>query len=80
MASKLTAFPFFLVMGSSLNEGMRISWQVILLKSVKFDVKPNYKSLKSQDSAKYNRKGTKQTKKNNKRDIFYFFVISVPSR
>ena len=51
MASKLTAFPFLLVMGSSLNEGMRISWQVIMLKSVKFDVKPNYKTPKSQDDA-----------------------------
>jgi hypothetical protein len=52
MASKLTAFPFFLVMGSSLNERVRNSWQVIGLKSVKFDVKPNYKSQKSQDNAK----------------------------
>jgi hypothetical protein len=52
-----------------------------MLKSVKFDVKPNYKSLKSQDRAKYYRKGTMQTKKNNKSDIFLLFCDpGVPSR
>jgi hypothetical protein len=52
MASKLTAFPFFLITGASLNEGMKISWQVIMLKSIIFDEKTNYKTPKSQANAK----------------------------
>jgi hypothetical protein len=65
-------------MGSSLNEGLRNSWQVIKLKSVKFDVKPNYKSQKSQDNAKPQNIKPRRTRRPQRKtltEIFFFISL-----
>ena len=51
MASKLIVFPFFVDMGSSLNEVVSKFKMVTVDKSKKFDVKTNSKIKESQDNA-----------------------------